>query len=259
MYYYIYDTFLNNAKYAKSKQRIEARLADLGIAGKRVQLSLLKSMREIIRTQFDAGVRNFVAVGDDATFLNVINAAAEFDVTIGYIPVGQAGQLAEMLGILPDDAACDILSARIVERVDLGKINHYHFLTNVKFLTGTCELQCEEASYTVQADSRQSRIEVINLNTHIMLPDFVGDIDARDGVLNIVVQSPAEPERKLRKLFKKSQHSLSFFSIKQAQIKTGKDVKALVDGIHTVKMPLEITLAARQMPLIVGKTRTVLL
>lgn len=258
MYYYVYDVFLSDTKYSKALQKIEHRLTDLGISGRKVQLSLLKSLPELVSDQYTAGIRNFIAVGDDKTFLNLINAAAEYDVTIGYIPVTQSNQLADVFGLPQDEAACDILSARIIQQLDLGKINHYYFLTSVKLQSQECILTCNN-SYDVSLSHNGVSIEIINLNTHLMLPDIVGEIDPCDQTLNVVIQSPARPERGLKNLFRKSRRTLSFFSVKHLKITKGKDTKALVDGCRAVKMPLEISIESKKLKIIVGKDRKVLL
>lgn len=257
MYYYIYDSFVSDHKYQKAVQKIEHRLTDLGISGRKVQLSLLKSLKELVSDQYATGVKNFIAVGDDKTFLNLINAVAEFDVTVGYIPLGQEKDLADLFGIPQDEQACDILSARITQSVDLGKINHYYFLTNVKIQSQECILDCDE-QYNVKVNSKDTSVEISNLNTHLMLPDIIGDINPCDGRLNIVVQSPSRPEKSLRNLFKKSRRTLSYFTIDTVKITRGKDLKAIVDGCRAVKMPIEISVAPNKLKLIVGKARKVL-
>ena len=49
MYFYIYDSFLVDKKRTKLVSKIETRLASLDIAGKKHQLSILRSVEEITK------------------------------------------------------------------------------------------------------------------------------------------------------------------------------------------------------------------
>lgn len=258
MYYYLYDNILNEYKHSKSIQKIEARLTELGIFTRKVLVSRLQDMRELVKAQYNEGIRTFVAVGNDLTFLNVIDAVGAFEVTVGYIPVGTDCVLGEKLGLDGDGVACDSLSARITKGVDLGTINNYYFLTGVKVYLEDCSLRCEE-SYEIRLLSGCSHIEIVNLNTHLQLPDMVGDINPQDGLLNIVVHYPSRPQRSLFSLFKKSVHSTSFFSIQKASLSHGREARALVDGYRTVKVPFELGIAPNRLKLIVGRDRKILL
>lgn len=258
MYYYVYDLFLTDQRFQKSIERVEARLLALGISGHKIQLTLLKSLQELVLEKYQAGVRNFIAVGDDKSFLNLISAVADFDVTVGYIPIVAGYFLATQLGLPAEEAACDVLSARITQEVDLGKINHYYFLTYIKVQTESCRIECDH-NYNVELPYKDVSIEIVNLNTHIMLPDMVGDISALDGKLHLVIQSPARPGRGFLHLFKKSNRSVSFFSVKNIKITEGVHTKALVDGYRTVNLPFEISVLSKKIKIIVGKDRKVLL
>lgn len=258
MYYYVYDIFVNDQKYKKSIQKIENRLTDLGISGRKVQLSLLKSLRELVEEQYNAGIRNFVAIGNDISFLNLINVAAQYDITVGYIPVAPGEPLAEMFGLPPEDLACDILSARITKKVDLGKINHYYFLTGVKIHSQACRIVCED-SYSVDITRADSSIEIINIPMQQFVGDFNSMIDPQDGRLNLVIQSPSRPGRGIKNLFRKSKRTVSFFTIKNLDVIQGKQLRALVDGCRTVKLPLKITVEREKIRIIVGKNRKIFL
>lgn len=258
MYYYVYDIFVNDQKYKKSVQKIEGRLTDLGIGGRKVQLSLLKSLRELVEEQYNSGIRNFVAVGNDESFLNLINVAASFDVTVGYIPIEQGFYLADLFGLPAEDLACDVLSARIAKKVDLGKINHYYFLTGVKIHTKACRIICED-SYSVDIGRVDSSIEIVNIPTHQFLGDYYSMIKPQDGKLNLVIQSPSRPNRGIKNLFRKSKRTVSFFTLKNLDLIQGKDLRALVDGCRTVKLPLKITVERDKIKIIVGKGRKILI
>lgn len=258
MYHYIYDIFLNDEKYNKVLQKIEQRLSTLGIFAKKTQMTLLKSLKEIVIEEYNLGMRNFVAVGNDESFFNLINAVGDYDVTVGYIPVFFANGMAKEFGIPQDEFACDVLSSRITKEIDLGKINHYHFLTGVKIFAKNCILLCDE-SYKIELGNSEASIEIINLNTHSMLPDMINKINSEDGKLNLVIKSPARPERSILNLFRKSRCSTSFFTVDTIKISSAEEVKVVVDGFRTVKLPLLFCVKKKKIKIIVGKDRKILL
>ena len=128
MYLYLYDSFLNSSKHTKMLARVEMRLTDLGIGGKIARLSPLKNIRELIKDEVKNGVKTVVAVGNDKTVIQIVNDIAEHAVTLGIIPVGKNNKIAAALGISGTDEACPILSARKLEKIDLGKANNTYFL-----------------------------------------------------------------------------------------------------------------------------------
>lgn len=144
MYLYLYDSFLNNPRFNNKLVKIETRLTDLGIGGKISRLSPLKNLRELIDEEVKAGVKTVVAVGNDKTLVEVINVMAKCRVVLGYIPIGEQNSAAKILGIPVEEKACDVISARKIERIDLGKINGNYFLGDIKIIEGPVTLECEE-------------------------------------------------------------------------------------------------------------------
>ena len=128
MYSYLYDASLAQKKYISLLARIEARLSTLGIDGKITYLSFLKNIKNILREEVRRGAKNLVIVGGDQTVNQVLNLVTEFDLAFGFIPL-QASPLGKILGITNPLAACDVLAARKIEKLDLGLVNDYFFLT----------------------------------------------------------------------------------------------------------------------------------
>ena len=129
MYFYLYDAFLRDKKYERTLAKIEGRLLELNILGKSEKLTLLKSMRDVVKNAIKRGAETIVVVGDDQTVSKIMTYVADEDIILGIIPIGHNTQLASSLGIPQGIAACDILSSRIVERIDLGKANDAFFVS----------------------------------------------------------------------------------------------------------------------------------
>ena len=134
MYYYIYDDFVQNKKHEKEVLKIENRLADLGVAGKVARLALFKRADELILDEVKRGVKTVVLVGNDLTLCKVLDAVVESGVVFGIIPLGKSNNnVAKMLGIPEGVDACDVVSRRRIEKIDVGKCNGYRFVTGVAF------------------------------------------------------------------------------------------------------------------------------
>ncbi len=121
MYYYVYDEFVQDQKYERELAQIESRLTDLGISGKIARLALFRDPEEMIRDEVRKGVKTVIAVGNDVTLRKVIDAVSSLGATLGVIPIGkESNSIAGILGVPSGVAACDTISARIVEEIDLS-------------------------------------------------------------------------------------------------------------------------------------------
>jgi hypothetical protein len=131
-YLYVVDEFLQTAKYAKELMRAENRLTDLGLGGRFCRLSPLRQPGELLGEEIRHGNATVVAVGNDATVGKILDAVIAGGATLGLLPWGQPSELAHELGYPPEIAACDILSARNIETVDLGQINGRYFIRQIR-------------------------------------------------------------------------------------------------------------------------------
>lgn len=160
MYFYFYDKLTQEKKYEHLLITVETRLIDLGLNGRVEKLSIFKNAREIIRDAVKKGAKTIVAVGDDATFTTVVNMVATHNVTLGFIPI-EPGVFSRVLGMPVGEAACEVLSKRLYETVDLGCIQDFYFIgAATGTTTGTTQLRCDDA-YTVTVPT-QTRITVGN-------------------------------------------------------------------------------------------------
>lgn len=246
MYFYLYDAFLRDKKYERTLAKIESRLLSLGILGKSEKLTLLKSMRDVVQGAIKRGADTIIAVGDDQTVSKIMSYIADEDVILGMIPVGSNTKLAASLGIPEGVAACDILSSRIVERIDLGKVNDSFFVSYLELAPSQeLLLECDQGAYHVEPTSAMQSVSIYNFGSE--------GIDPRDGMLELVVRS-SDSERGL---FHKGGHaSPSLFQVKNVKIKSfGRSVTAHADGQTVVKTPLTVQVIPKKLRVIVGKNR----
>lgn len=244
MYYYLYDSFLSQKKYYQILAKIETRLTDLGINGKINHLSFLKNIQQVLSEEVKRGIKNIIAVGNDKTFSQVINLAADLNVTIGFIPIGENNTIAKLLGIPEGEKACDVLSSRIVEKIDLGKINNYYFLTSVEMIGQNISLELDD-SCLINLEGQNSVVNISNLN-HV----YQTDCRPNDDYLNVFI------ETREKKLFKSDKKTLSQLAGKKIKITSKKTLPILLsDEKRIIKTPALAIILPKKIKVIMGKNR----
>ena len=161
MYCYVYDEALQDRRFERELAYIETRLTDLGIAGKIARLALFRDANELIREEIRGGVTTVVAVGNDTTLRRVLDAVGDKKTVVALLPIGPQGAMTELLGMPTGVAACDVLSARIIESLDLGEVNGKRFLQSVQ-IDEHDDFVVDHGAYT-QTPQRKTSIEVRNL------------------------------------------------------------------------------------------------
>ena len=158
MYCYLYDEYIQeNKRYERELLKIENRLTDLGIAGKISRLALFRNAEEMIRDEIERGVETVVVLGNDETVRKVIDVVADCEVVLGIIPIGPGNELARMMGVPEGVAACDILSARRIETIDVGTVNGRRFVTGLSVPDFHAELTCEDR-FRITSTSRRAAL-----------------------------------------------------------------------------------------------------
>lgn len=256
MYFYLYDSFLSHKKYATVLTKIENRLIDLGINGKIEKMSILKSLKEVIENNIKSGIDTVIAVGNDKTFAKVVPlVAGKNGVTLGFIPIGES-LIARVLGLPRGEKACDVLSARLIEKIDLGKVNNHYFFST---------LEISQAKPLVLEDNNgHFRITSLNQGNHFKIcnlsilawekqPNLKGLSDPRDGLLEAIF-TPAQ-----KNIFGQTKldfNKISVFPIKKIKIKSSEDsIPIIADGETIVKTPVTVQVMPRKLKLIVSKGR----
>ncbi|MEI7497993.1 MAG: diacylglycerol kinase family protein [Candidatus Falkowbacteria bacterium] len=247
MHVYIYEDFLSNGKYASLLAKIETRITDLGLNGKICRLATIKNYHDLIRDEIRRGAKTIVAVGNNVTLNKVINAAQQSGVPVGFIPIGkQNNSIAAAIGIEPELAACDILSARRIEILDLGVVNNqFYFLTEAE-VDGDATISLK-TSFTIETP-KAAKLKIINL---------VLDSQAR----NLAAFSPTDGRMELwietqvsGGIFKKSHLGQSIFGSKEFYLEKAT-AQLILDKSLVLSPPAEIHVIPKTLHLIVGKNR----
>jgi YegS/Rv2252/BmrU family lipid kinase len=130
MYYYIINPAAGGGKINKVQENLKERLKVLGIAGEFAKSTGPGDVAKLTNLAINKGFKTIVAVGGDGTINEAINAISKKNVVLGIVPMGNTNELAKLLGIDGWQNACNILAARKVEEIDLGKINDQYFITS---------------------------------------------------------------------------------------------------------------------------------
>jgi len=244
---FIYDSFLNQKKYDRLLARVETRITDLGLNGKISRLSATRNVQETINNELRRGAKTIIAVGNNKTINQIINSLAGSQVPLGIIPIGENNNdIAKSLGIESIEAACDILSARLLAKLDLGLANQTYFLSNASINNRGTVIDMNK-NYTIET-TEKGLIYIFNLiGEQIKLPPNVKFIPD-DGLLELVINTYGN-----KNFFTKQDHQ-SIFKIKKITIHNLKN-QLILDGIVPLTAPVEITVAKKHLNVIVGKNR----
>ncbi len=243
MYFYVYDAFLNHKKYDKLLADIEARLIHIGINGKIHRLSILTNIKGTIQDGFRHGAKTIVVLGNDQTFSQAANTVIHFPHgVLGFIPIGNPEEnlIAKHLSIPLGLAACDTLSARIVEHLPLGCINNQYFLLWARILSAGVDLFCDE-KYHLSLFKNSGSLQIFNS------PFAPNKQQSQGDVLYTVV------ETQNLGFFSQRKANTTFLPNKKIQVTAPESVQVLVDDYHTINTPVTIEVAHEKLPLIVGK------
>ncbi|NQU77485.1 hypothetical protein HQ544_02195 [Candidatus Falkowbacteria bacterium] len=259
MYFFLYDSFLSDKRYEKALARIEARVADLGIKGRVVKLTILQQLEETIKEAIDRGAKTVVAVGNDKTISGAIAILAGYKhVTLGIIPVGEENEIAKILGIPEEELACDVISNRLIDILDVGRINEQYFFKEVRVEDEGLVLECD-GRYKI----KPKEVEEIVIYNFGYNDDK--KINPKDGALELMIKPKIKKNEGLFSMFKKKQRELDSVFINRfiritslLKDEKGSGIKEKfinIDGIRKMKTPATITVAGKRLKVIVGKER----
>lgn len=264
MHVYIYDEYVSSKKYDKILAQIETRITDLGLNGKIIRLGIMKNINSAIENEIKLGAKTIVAVGNDKTINQVVNAMCSkinFEeiniVPLGIIPIGEKNNLiAEALGIKEGEAACDDISARRIEKINIAKaeinnlnkqISSYYFISNASINGKGATIKIQK-NYSIEIMD-PGQINIINLSVFKDLPKNMKP-NPKDKILEIHIKT--KKAKKITKLKPEQNHS--FFSLKSLVI-VSKDNSIILDNSIELKTPARISVSRKNITIIVGKNR----
>ena len=257
MYYYIYDTYLSEAKYEKIIDRVKTRLLDLEIQGRHEKLTLLKSVDELVVDEAKRGTNTIIVVGNDKTFLKIVDAAAKNNITLGYIPIGEGNSLADCLGLPPEDKAAEVIAARKIVSFDLGRASNQYFFSNLTISKNLDRLSVEKDNYKIVPQSDCVEIGVSNFYFPVEGASFdrkMKKFSAQDQKLELVIKTQSGKKH----WFSRRTNGKRVDSVIQGtefRIKSFEYLPITLDGYKILKTPVAVDVAPVMLKVIVGKSR----
>jgi diacylglycerol kinase family enzyme len=242
VYCYVYDEALQDRRFERELAQIETRLTDLGIAGKIARLALFRDANELIRDEIRGGVTTVVAVGNDTTLRRVLDAVGDRKTVVALLPIGPQGAMTELLGMPSGVAACDVLSARIIESLDVGEVNGKRFLQSV-LIEERIDFVVDHGGYTM-TPQRKASVEVRNFAA----PDDAGMQSPVDERLSLILRLP-----KFSLFSKKTSVGVVPFS--ELRISYETNVTALVDGERLNGKDFVFRVIPNALRVVTGKSR----
>ncbi len=252
MYVYLYDQFLRNKKYLSALKAIEVRLTDHGIAGKIIRLNSYTDAKGIIEEEIKRGAKTIVITGNDDTFGAVLSRSATLPCSFGFLPVGDNNTIADILGIPTGPDACDVLSRRRLQSLDVGWMNGRYFVGQLRVHPAAVEVAYDER-FVVSA---KDRLEVVVCN---LKPFFWSRTDA-PAAEQMVHPQDRKLEAFLRPLTKNrwwgyTYEEPSIFPFEHMTITGREPFTVEADGKISKETKLSIRLANHQIEMVVGKER----
>jgi hypothetical protein len=263
MYYFIYDSFLTDRRHHRTMAAIETRLTDLGLSGRIGRLNAFTNARGLVRDETRKGARTIVVVGNDETVAKVVSGIGEADVTLGIIPVGQPNEIAKSLGIPEGEEACEVLSRRVTQKVDLGRVNGQLFLSEVRVPAAECQVEIERSyqgsDYRFQLQPQGPGCEVVVSNLRGFTTPALGTTkrepgDPQDGLLDALVVPSGRTflNQVKNRLFASSLVPVTRLTVRSQQ---EDGFEAFVDTVKTKATEMVIEVAPARLKIITGRER----
>src|SRR3990167_7744253 len=123
MYYYIVDPEqLTQKEFERVQSILYSSLSEFRISGEVVRATGVRTINQLVENAFAHEAKTIVAVGNDETLHDIINALRGREIVIGFIPITKS-RLAEFFGIRDILQAVKTLAFRRIELLDLGSVS----------------------------------------------------------------------------------------------------------------------------------------
>ena len=260
MYIYIHEAALHTGKYASIWNRIEARLNNLGIHGRKVKITPLTSnVSALLKDELRRGVHTVVVVGDDQLFLKVANAVMKYPKLVtAYIPLKQS-YLSKKLGLQPQELACDILSSRILKSFSAININNEHLsLAPIQLLMDDLKIADGKPRWIVT--TIEPNYQLLICADHSLWNDYYQDslslnsIFIDEDLVNVLIYYD-KVEKKALFQGKLEELDLTVLRSKKILIKKKDASKIDIPNVVYSSSLLEIKIKKNAIKVVVGKNR----
>ncbi len=240
---YVYDDVLSDRRYEREIGTLETELARRGIEGRVARLAMFRNPREMAADLMKVGVKNVVLVGRDQMLKDLMAFAPDLEVTLGYLPIGAPSEIAALLGIPNGIGSVDVLAARLVEILDVGRLNDRYFLTEVV-------APSTKACVDIEGKYRVSPTE----HGAIAIRNLAGGgegstlADPQDGRLEVVIQA-----RVGSRWWKKGALEETRMWLTRGAIRSAQPIDIFVDGEKMRGTEFHLSIVPKKLKIITGR------
>ena len=230
---------------------VETRLTDLGLSGRIGRLSAFTNARGLMRDETRKGIKTIVVVGNDETVAKVISGIGEADVTLGIIPIGQPNEIAKSLGIPEGVEACDVLSRRVTQKVDLGVVNGQLFLSEVRMPAADYAVEIE-GKYKIFPQTKDCEVVVSNMRGFGLMPSGSSRElgNPQDGVLDAMILP-----KKTRRWRRNQRLGSTLIPVRRMVVRGDESFDAYIDTVRINSKEMVIEVAPGRLKVITGRER----
>lgn len=269
MYAFFIDDWVESGKHRKELDKTDMRLTQHGLSGRRIKLSRLHNLADSVKENFLAGVRTFVAVGNDTTASRLLNtlvnlknqgrldgqqAVGQRGLVLAVLPVGKPQIISQSLGAVNTDEAVKMLLRHQTAVLDLGKLNDRHyFLTSAIFPLG---VSLGFMSYRVSSLHARYQISVCNMNIFRSM----NNIAPNDKMLDAVIAKESDATLATKLFFGKDEAKRfvpdSIYPVRKIKVVSrDKIIDVLADAIKRLSTPVMVEVAPRAIEVVVGERK----
>lgn len=249
-YAYVYDDFLSDKKFERDLASLETTLNTFDLAGRVGRLALFRSAKDLVEGMVRQGASTIVIVGNDATLDKTMWFLPDLDVTVGYIPLVGPSPVADLLGIPVGITAVDVLAARRVEVLDMGKLDDRYFFMEVSLPATMASLDIE-GQYRVSLRNGGS-LTIRNVGGR--MGSAFTQADAQDGWLEAVLV-PSEADKKSSRWAKQAAQSATHILLRRGEIVSKDPIEAHVDNHGVSGFRFQVSIVPKKLRLITGRGR----
>ncbi|MBX4187552.1 MAG: hypothetical protein KW793_00230 [Candidatus Doudnabacteria bacterium] len=281
MYYYIIDPQkINQKHFERVQNQLYSSVSELKISGEMTRVTGIRTIRQLVETAVMRGATTLVAVGHDSTVQEIINEVQDKEMAIGYVPV-QDSEISKVLGITDVVSACQALAHRRVEQLDLGTVQNSFFFTklgigsNIDSLQGNSIFDFAKFSAAANVKPVPIKMEIDGqfsvefevaigaiFNSRAVKPQGSKIADPTDGLLDILLLPRISSFDAWKYRNEIAEGCLE--RIPGRAIMHGKNISIISPeglpfyvGDRTIaKAPVTVSLAQKQVRMIIGKDRT---
>ena len=279
MYFYILDgQNIPEAQFERAQVTLQGLLAEFKVSGEMARVTSIRGIAELVETASERGVKTLIACGTDDTFNFMLAYLKGRDFALGFIPMTDNSNLAQILGLDNLHTAVKTVAGRRIEKMDLATLGDNYFISQVEFgmasnkaqntgwLNGLRSMAATEYNLQIRVDDSytmditclggtvtNSRATSSSNSTIANPTDGLLDLMILEkmGKVDVLKYKPDIAEGKLENI-----PGTSVIKCKQVEFLEPRRFPLTIAGRTFAKVPSVVRIFPRQLRMIVGKNRT---